>query len=110
MATVFKLKQNDNNAYYFHLVDGEGKVLMTSAEYPDKDQPEQGIKELRVGSLMSEQIAAGQVPEGDQFFVIKNSTGDVVAKSVLFESRMVFDHALHTVRDNACIAEISDLT
>jgi hypothetical protein len=83
---------------------------MISTEFLDRHQAEQGIKDLRVGSLMSEQIAAGQAPEGDQFFVIKNTTGDIVAKSVLFESRMVFDHALHTVRDNACIAEISDLT
>ena len=83
---------------------------MMSGDYPDKDQAEQAIKDVKVGSLMSEQIAAGKVPDGDIFFVIKDTTGDILVKSVLFNSRMVFDNALHAVKDNACVAEITDLT
>jgi hypothetical protein len=36
--------------------------------------------------------------------------GQILAKSVLFSSTMLFDNALHTVKDNACIAEINDMT
>lgn len=39
-----------------------------SGDYPDKLEAKQAIKDVRVGSLMSEQIAAGKVPAGDGFF------------------------------------------
>lgn len=110
MPATFELKSNDDGQFYFHFLDDRGELLMMSGDYPDKDQAEQAIKDVKVGSLMSEQIAAGKVPDGDIFFVIKDTTGDILVKSVLFNSRMVFDNALHAVKDNACVAEITDLT
>lgn len=110
MAAIFELKKNMDDQFYFHFLDGNGELLLMSGEYPVKESAEEAIKEVRVGSLMSTQIAAGKVASGDTFFVIKDTVGDVLVKSILFESRMVFDNALHSVKDNACIAEITDLT
>lgn len=110
MPAVFELKTNDDNQFYFHYLDSKGELLMMSGDYPDKEQAEQAIKDVRVGSLMSEQIAASKIPEGDTFFVIKDAKGDVLVKSILFNNELVFNNALHTVKDGACIAEINDLT
>jgi len=110
MPSSFELKSNDEGYYFFHFLNGDGNLLMMSGDYADKSQAEQAIKDVRVGSLMSEQIAGGKVPAGDSFFVIKDDKGDILVKSVLFDSQMVMDNALHTVRDNACVAEINDLT
>ncbi|MFC3607439.1 YegP family protein [Stutzerimonas tarimensis] len=110
MSAVFELKSNSDQQFFFHLLDSKGEVLLLSAEYPSKQEAEKAIQDVRVGSLMSNQIAAGKVAAGDSFFVIKDGVGDVVAKSLLFSSRMVFDNALHAVKDHACVAEISDLT
>lgn len=110
MSACFELKTNEDGQFYFHFLDSQGELLMMSGEYPDKQQAEQAIKDVKVGSLMSNQIAAGSVADGNTFFVIKDTVGDVLVKSVLFDSRMIFDNALHTVKDNACIAEINDLT
>jgi uncharacterized protein YegP (UPF0339 family) len=110
MPAIFELKRNDDNQFYFHFLDSNGDLLLMSGEYAAREAAEQAIKDVRVGSLMGEQIASGKVPDGDSFFVIKNSAGDVVVKSILFDSQMVFDNAMHKVRDNACIAEISDKT
>jgi uncharacterized protein YegP (UPF0339 family) len=110
MPASFQLKTNEDGQFYFHFLDGQGELLMMSGEYPEKQQAEQAISDVKVGSLMSNQIAAGTVPDGNSFFVIKDTTGDVLVKSILFESRMTFDNALHSVKDNACIAEIADLT
>ena len=110
MPAIFKLKTNDNNAFYFNFFNSSGELILLSGNYEKKEEAEKAIKEVQTGSLMSEQIAAGQVPEGNTFFVIKNAEGDVLVKSVLFDSRMIFDNALHSVKDNACIAEVNDLT
>jgi uncharacterized protein YegP (UPF0339 family) len=110
MPAVFELKSNDDGQYIFHFINGKGEMLMMSGEYQDKAEAEQAIKDVKVGSLMSEQIAASRVPDGETFFVIKDGSGQILAKSILFDSRMVFDNALHAVKDSACIAEINDLS
>lgn len=110
MPASFELKTTEDGQYYFHFLDNQGELLLMSGDYPDKQQAEQAIQDVKVGSLMSNQIAAGTVPAGDSFFVIKDASGDVLVKSILFNSRMVFDNALHTVKDSACIADVTDLT
>ena len=110
MPATFELKTTDDKQFYFDLLDANGNLLMMSGEYDDKNEAEQAIKDVQIGSLVSERIAAGQVPEGETFFVIKSQAGDILVKSILFQSRMVFDNALHAVKDSVCIAEINDLT
>ena len=110
MPAIFELKSNNDKQFYFHFLDGKGDLLLISGDYPKKADAKKVIEDVKVGSLMSDQIAAGKVPAGDTFFVIKDKDGQILAKSILFNSRMVFDNALHTVKDNACSAEINDLT
>ena len=110
MAATFELKTNQNDLYYFNFLSGNGELILMSGEYEQKDGAEKAIKDVQVGSLMSQQIAAGKVADGDIFFVIKDSAGQIIMKSVLYSDSMVFDNALHTVKDNACVAEVKDLT
>ncbi|MDT4332644.1 DUF1508 domain-containing protein [Methylomonas sp. MED-D] len=110
MPATFELKTNEDNQYVFNFLSSKGELILMSGDYPNKEEAIQGIKEVRTGSLMSHQIAASRVPEGDTFFVIKDTVGNIIVKSVLYNSNMLFDNALHTVKDNACIAEIVDLT
>jgi uncharacterized protein YegP (UPF0339 family) len=110
MPATFELKTNDENQYLFNFLNTKGELILMSGDYDNKEEAVQAIKEVRTGSLMGNQIAASKVPEGDTFFVIKDSTGAIIVKSVLYNSAMMFDNALHTVKDNACVAEIVDLT
>ena len=110
MPATFELKCNDDDLFYFEFVSSNDELLLMSGAYEVKQDAEQAIKDVQLGSMVSEQIAAGQTKEGGNFFIIKDSGGDVLVKSILFDSRMLFDNALHAVRDNACIAEIRDLT
>ena len=49
-----------------------------SGDYGNKEEALQAIKEVRTGSLMSNQLAAGKVPAGDTFFVIKDAPGAII--------------------------------
>jgi len=110
MPGAFELKKSDDQLFYFHFVDDAGEMILMSGDYDAREEAEQAIKAVRVGSLTANQIAAGKVPAGETFFVIKDAGGDIIAKSVLFDDRMVFDNALHMVKDNACVAAVTDLT
>lgn len=110
MASNFVLKQNKNGEIYFNFLNKDGEVLLMSGNFEDKASAEEAIKQVRVGSLMSQQMAAGKTPEGEQFFVIKSADGQILVKSGLYTSQMVLDNALHCVKDNACVAEVMDMT
>lgn len=88
MPPVFELRKNDEDYYYFHFLNGEGELILLSAEYPEKASAEAAINDVRVGSLTANQIAAGRVAGGETFFVIKDTAGDVLVKSVLYNDRM----------------------
>lgn len=110
MPTLFQIKTNEHNEFYFHLVDDSGEVLLIGGEYPLRQDVEKTIEAVRVGSLMGNQLAAARTASGESFFVITNPAGEIIAKSPLFSAQMVFDNCLHQVKDKACIAAISDLT
>jgi uncharacterized protein YegP (UPF0339 family) len=110
MASSFVIKQNEEGEIYFNFLNNEGEIILISGGYTDKASAEEAIKDLKLNSLMSQQLAAGKTKDGAQFFVIKGSDGEILVKSALYNSAMVMDNALHCVKDNVCVAEVTDLT
>jgi len=108
MPAHFVLKQDINNDFYFHFLDTNDEVILLSGRYENRESTEAEIKDVKLNSLMSQQLAGGKTPDGKMFFIIKGSDGNVLVKSVLYTSQMTMDNALHCVKDNACVAEIID--
>jgi uncharacterized protein len=96
----------EDKVYSFNLLDSKGDILLIGGKFANREEVEKSIQDVRVGSLMSQQLAASKVPSGETFFVIKNPAGQIIAKSLLFQNQMIFDANLHQVKDNACVAEI----
>ena len=107
-ASSFVLKKNHDGDIYFNFLDSAGEIVLISGFYAERSSAEEAINDVKKNSLMSQQLAAGQTKEGDQFFVIKGSDGQIIVKSALYTSQMVMDNALHCVKDNACVAEVID--
>lgn len=108
MSASFLLNQQAGT-YTFNLFADDGEHLLIGGEYDDKQATEKAIQDVRVGSLMSQQIAVGKVASGDMFFVIKDNSGQIIAKSLLMDNQMRFDATLHKVKDNACVADIKEV-
>lgn len=106
MGCRFELFNTDAGEFQFDFYNGNNEKLMESAQFETQALAEQAIQDVRVGSMMSEMIAVGDGPENTKFFVIKNREGTVLVRSMLFENELIFNNSLHSVRDNACIAEI----
>ena len=110
MAISFELKSKENQDFFFTGLDSKGELILSSAPFSSKEEAERAIQDVRVGSMMSQNIAVGEGNEGGKYFAIKNMAGKILIKSVLFESELIFNNALHSVREGACIAEVKDLT
>ena len=110
MPASFVLKQDLNDEFFFNFLDDNNETVLISGRYPDKASAEAAIKDVQLNSLMSQQLAGGKTADGEMFFVIKGSDGEIVVKSALYTNQMKMDNALHCVKDNACVAETKDLT
>ena len=110
MPALFTISQDTNEEFFFNFLDSDNETILISGSYPDKSSAEAAIKDVQLNSLMSQQLAGGKTPNGEMFFVIKGSDGNVLVKSILFTNQMKMDNALHCVKDNACVAETADLT
>ena len=75
MASSFVLNQNESGEIYFNFLNSDGEVVLISDFYSDKALAEEAIKDVKLNSLMSQQLAAGKTKDGGQFFVIKGSDG-----------------------------------
>lgn len=107
MSATFQIVQQEGS-FSFNLMSAAGEAMLLGGEFGSREDTEKAIQDVRVGSLMSQQIAAGKVASGETFFVIKDTSGQIIAKSLLFDNQMKFDAALHNVKDNACVAEITE--
>lgn len=107
MASTFELKQTPNHTFVFTYCNSKGDVLLTSPEFATKIDAERAIKEVRVGSMMSQMISVG-VKEGAKYFEIKNQQGQMLVRSIGLTSDLAFNNMLHAVRENACIAEVNE--
>lgn len=107
MAGAFRVAAVADGYYQFSFLNGQGEPVLTSPEFENRSMVEKAIQDVRVGTLMSQQIAKGKTAGGEWFFMIKDGDGEVIAKSMLFDSEMTFDNALHNVRENACVAELT---
>ena len=106
MEPFFEVSADAEGQFSFKFFDKDGTLMMMGGLHDNQEAAEKTIQDVRVGSLMSNQVAASKTPDGDMFFVIKDSKGQIIAKSVLFQNQMVFNNALHAVKDAACVAEI----
>jgi len=107
MSAMFKVFTVEEGRYQFEYLNGNGELMLVSPKFDTKEVAEKVIQDVRVGSMMSEQIASSKTASGEFFFIIKDREGIAVAKSVLFDDEMTFNNGLHSVRDNACIADIT---
>lgn len=110
MAISFQLQSTTDSHFIFTGLDAKGELLFSSAKFPSKAEAEKAIQDVRVGSMMSQNIAVGDDSKGGKYFAIKNQIGQILVKSISFDSELVFNNALHSVREGACIAELHDLS
>lgn len=107
MSATFTISTTPESYFQFNLVDTNGSTLLIGAEFSNREDAEQAITDVRLGSLMSQQIAKAQTKDSEYFFLIKDNVGNVLAKSDLYTDEMQFNNALNRVKETACIAQIA---
>lgn len=102
----FILFTGSDGQYYFNLLAGNGKVILSSEGYETHTERNNSISALQANSFEGGKFERKISADGQYFFVLKAANGEVVAQSELYGSEAGRDNGMESVKNNARDADI----
>lgn len=106
----FEVTLRKDNQFQFNLKAPNGQVILSSEGYVAKTSCMNGILSVRNNSPKDVRYDRKESTNGKYYFNLKASNGQVIGTSQMYESVDGRDNGIESVKKNAPIAEIDDLT
>lgn len=103
----FKTYQSGiNQEYYFRFLTSDGRPILRSEGYKTKSGLQNAIDSVRENSMEDVQFETKQTQRGNWMFNLKAKNHQVIASSVVFESKSEMLDAKRYVKANARSAKV----
>jgi uncharacterized protein YegP (UPF0339 family) len=110
MAGKFELKTSSNGQYRFVLKASNGQPILTSELYTEKRGALNGVESVKRNAPIDERYERKTAKNGDPYFVLKASNGQVVGQSETYSSTTAMEGGIESVKKNAPEAAVDDQT
>lgn len=104
----FEIKTDKAGKFRFNLKAGNGQIILTSQGYTSKDGCENGIESVRENSQNDTRFERDAAKNGNPFFNLKASNGQVIGSSEMYSSSAAMENGINSVKKNAPTASIED--
>ncbi len=106
----FEITTRANGEFQFNLKAGNSQVILTSEGYTTKASCMNGIESVRKNSTDDSKFDRLQAKNGKWYFNLKAGNGQIIGTSEMYESTSGRDNGIESVKKNAPIAKVVDLT
>ena len=110
MAGKFELKTSSNGQYRFVLKASNGQPILTSELYTEKRGALNGVESVKRNAPIDERYERKIAKNGEPYFVLKASNGQVVGQSETYSSTAAMEGGIESVKKNAPDAAVDDHT
>lgn len=110
MAGKFEIKKSKNNKFFFHLLAGNGQIILSSEMYEAKASALNGIASVKKNASEEKRYEKLVGKDGSPYFVLKAGNGQVIGQSQMYSSESARDSGCASVMANAPGATTDDLT
>jgi uncharacterized protein YegP (UPF0339 family) len=110
MAAKFELKAAKDGQFMFNLKAANGEVILTSELYVQKAGAENGIASVRENAPEDAQYERKTAKNGEPYFVLKAKNHEIIGRSETYSSAAAMENGIESVKKNAPVAVLSDLT
>ena len=110
MAGNFELKTSSDGQYRFVLKASNGQAILTSELYTEKRGALNGVESVKRNAPIDERYERKTAKNGEPYFVLKASNGQVVGMSETYSSTAAMEGGIESVKKNAPDAAIDDQT
>jgi hypothetical protein len=104
------LKTTSNEKFHFNLTAKNGQVILTSQTYISKASAVNGLVSVQINSTNEERYERSRSENGQFFFNLKASNGQVIGTSELYTTAEARDGGIESVKINGGTLEVEDRT
>ena len=94
--------------YRFRLKAWNGQNILASQGYSSKSACENGIESVRENCKIEERFEISESESGKFYFHIKAANHQIIGSSQMYTSRDGAENGIHSVRENAPDAEVTE--
>ena len=110
MAGKFELRKSSNGQYRFVLKASNGQSILTSELYTERRGALNGVESVKRNAPIDERYERKAAKNGEPYFVLKSSNGQVVGQSETYSSTAAMEGGIESVKKNAPDAAVDDQT
>lgn len=96
--------------YRFHLTSGNGEIILLSENYTSRVACRNGIEAVKRNAGNDGQFQRKTASNGQYYFNLVAQNGQVIGTSEMYASIAGRENGINSVKKNAQVATISDLT
>jgi uncharacterized protein YegP (UPF0339 family) len=106
----FEITKRKNGEFQFNLKAANGQIILTSEGYTTKPNCIKGIESVKRNAQDDSKFDHKTSTNDKPYFNLKATNGQIIGTSEMYESIAARDNGVASVKKNAPIAEIDDLT
>ena len=100
MAGKFDLKRSKNEKHFFHLLAGNGQVILSSEMYESKAGALNGIASVMKNAADDSKYARLTGKDGSPYFTLKDGNGQVIGQRQMYSSEKTRDAGIESCKTN----------
>jgi uncharacterized protein YegP (UPF0339 family) len=106
----FEIKTRTNGEFQFNLKANNGETILSSEGYSSKAGCENGITSVKTNAPNDDRYEKLESKNNKYYFNLKATNGQIIGTSEMYESKSGRDGGIESVKKNAPVATIEDLT
>lgn len=110
MKPTFEIKTEKDGKFMFNLKAANDLVVFTSQTYESKESAEAGISSVKQNAGLDDHYEEKTSHDGRLYFVLHAANKLVIGRSQMYTSREAMHKGIASVKRNAPIAEMVDLS
>ena len=110
MAERFELKKSTDGQFMFNLIAPNGEVILTSERYTAKGSAENGIASVKTNAPLDDRYERLTSTKNEPYFTLKGANGEVIGRSEMYSSDGAMETGIASVKKNAPVAPVDDVT
>ncbi|MBJ7394971.1 MAG: YegP family protein [Akkermansiaceae bacterium] len=110
MKGYFELKKSTKGDFHFALHAGNHEPILNGPEFSEKIAAERAIAQVRTHGIHEARYERNISHSGEPYFVLKNSSGEILGTSDVYGSEASRDDGVRSVVANCISIIVKDLT
>jgi uncharacterized protein len=106
----FEITKDKSGQFRFNLKAGNGQTILSSEAYKTRAACDNGIESVKKNAASEGLFEKKTARDGSPYFNLKATNGQVIGASEMYNSASAMENGIASVKKNAALAGVEDLS